>query len=117
MNTPSCILVLAFGLVASSLSAVESIVPLADLPRPIRTAIAEHTGGGAIERITVDDSQGTVIYTAHFRSAQDKTVHALRISGEGRVLAEGSSTSEPAIGAPSTGVPLSEAPPATGATP
>ena len=118
MNTTFRILALAVGLALPSRTlAAESVVPLEELPRSISSAITENIGGGALERVTRDDAQGTVIYTAHYRDAQDKTVHAIRISREGRVLAEGPSTSEPPVGTPSTGVPLIGAPPVNGAKP
>lgn len=111
------LLACAACLIGARLGAAEAVVQLADLPLPVRTAITGNAAGAAIERITSDDAQGTVVYTARIRTAGDGALHALRIAQDGRVLAEGPSTSEPTVGAPSKGVPLSGARPADGAKP
>lgn len=113
----SSLLMCAAGLLGGPLVAAETVVRLADLPLPVRTAISGSAAGAVIERITADDAQGTVIYTVRIRSAEDKSLHAIRIGQDGRVLAEGPSTSEPTVGAPSKGVPLSGAAPANGEKP
>ena len=114
---PIRVLVLAAFAGSPLLLAAESTVRLEDLPLPVRTAITENTRGAAVERITSDKAQGTVVYTATFRDAQDRTPHAIRIGHDGKLLAEGPSTSEPSTGVPSTGVPLGGAAPANGPKP
>gem|GEM_PF-6284054 len=96
-------MLLAF-LFVGSLSAAERVVEISELPPSVRQSLENSVRGEKIERITVRNAGGRVVYDAE-STGGNASAKRLRFAADGTVLGDAPETTEPteaSAGAPST---------------